>query len=377
MTIQNLSQDEDFREKARAYTRIKNKMIFIEFFLIVIYLLVILLSGFSLNIEVSIKRYLSANPYLLLMFYLFFIGIIFSFLTFWLDYYDDFYLERKFDLSTQNFKSWLKEKFKKDILSFIFSLLMLELIYVFLRKSENFWWLWAFVLWVFVTIILSHILPTLIIPIFFKQEPIENDELKEKLILLLKKTGTKLNDFRKVNLSKGTKKANAALVGWGKTKRIILSDTLLKDYTINEITSVVAHEIGHFQLRHFWKLFSFGSLVSLGGFYLTYLILNSTLSIFGFKYAYNIAAFPLLALTLTGYTIVVKPIQNFFSRALEREADIYALKYTENPLYFKEALLKLKHQNLANANPSKAVEIFLYDHPPISKRIKLIEEFRP
>ena len=174
---------------------------------------------------------------------------------------------------------------------------------------------------------------------------------------------------KSVKLSKETRKANAAIAGLGKSKRILLSDTLLRNYSDDEIKAVFAHELAHVCLRHAWKILVFGALISLISFCLAYVSFNKSLDFFGFKQVYDIAAFPLLALILLLIGLVFIPLQNGFLRYLEKQADMFALSHTRNKESFISALKKLGRQNLSDPAPGKLVRILFYTHPSISERI--------
>lgn len=230
--------------------------------------------------------------------------------------------------------------------------------------------------WTLFTIVIVRLAPLFIIPLFFKYEPLGDDELKNRIMRLTKRCGIKILDVFKLNISKKTKKANAALVGMGKTRRVLLGDTLLGDYTQDEVEVVLAHELAHHKLAHMWKLILFGGLSTLAVFYLLSLslpVLNVVLDIDAMS---DISAFPSMMFVLIFISTLILPLQNAFSRKLESSADLLALRMTGLPDAFVSCMNKLAKQNLADPSPSRFIKIMLYDHPPISKRIEMAQKIK-
>lgn len=228
--------------------------------------------------------------------------------------------------------------------------------------------------WILFGIVFAKLVPVLIIPLFFKYKELENKELKRRLIHLAQSCGVKILNVFKLDLSTKTKKANAALTGMGNTRRILLGDTLLKDYTDGEIEVILAHELAHYKFKHIWRSLIFGGIFTVIGFYLINAFLTSLTQFLGFTNIYDIAAFPSIILFLTVFGLLALPIQNAYSRALERKADIFAIRLTESGDAFISCMNKLARQNLVNVSPSRFIEIMRYDHPPISKRITMARE---
>jgi len=230
--------------------------------------------------------------------------------------------------------------------------------------------------WVFFTIVLSRIIPTFIIPLFYKYKPLQDNELRKRLIGLAGKANVKVLDTYEIDFSKKTKKANAALVGLGKSRRIILADNLVKDFSHEEIEVVIAHEIGHHKLLHMWKMLFFGGGVAFLIFYIADSVLTNSLHMLGASAIYDIEIFPFFCLILSAFSILLMPIQNEFSRKIERSADGFALKITGNKEGFISLMKKLAEKNLADFKPNKIIEFIFYDHPSISNRIEFAEEFQ-
>lgn len=314
---------------------------------------------------------LTTNEYALIALYILVFTILLDLINIPLTFYGGFVLEHIFKLSNQTFLGWVKDELKKFFLSLILFIILVEIMYIFLRNFPNSWWIFTTVFWIFFSIIMAKLAPVLIFPLFYKSVPIERKDIKECLLSLTEGTGINIEGVYKINLSKNTKKANAALAGLGSTRRVLLSDTLLDSYSLPEIKSVFAHELGHHVYRHIRKMLIIGSVLGFLGFALCHYVLVKSILILGYQYIHDIAAFPVLCLVLGVFGFILLPIQNAYSRKLERTCDRYAIKRTKDPEAFISTMDKLAEQNLADRNPTRLVEIFFYDHPPIAKRIEM------
>jgi STE24 endopeptidase len=335
------------------------------------FLVVVLLSGASLRLKELVSD-LAGNFYLQVGLYLVVFGVVCYLLSLGLDFYGGYLLEHKFGLSNQTVLGWAKKSIKKALLSLGVLLIAAEVLYFFLKHFPKRWWLLATAAWVAFTIVLGRIVPTLIIPLFYKCAPLDKPELKEKLLALGRNCGVGTREVFEIKLSKETKKANAGVAGLGKSRRILLSDTLLSNYTDEEIEAVFAHELGHVRLRHIWKILAFGAAASFVSFYMTFLLFDAGTRVFGFSGADDIAAFPLLALISMVVGLTLIPLQLCYLRHLEKQADVFAVEHIENAQSFACALTKLADQNLIDHSPGRLEEVLLHDHPPISKRLGYI-----
>lgn len=362
-------------DKAKRYTVIKNRLALIEPVILLVFLVVMQISGISTFI-----KYISANLlpalYGTITIYGILFGLFYYVVTFYLNFYRGYIIEQRFGLSNQSLSSWLKDELKRIIISLILFLLFIEYLYFLIYNSPDLWWLFMGLGWVLLTILFAKIFPVLIIPLFFKYERLGDEELRMKLMELAKKCGIRLLDVFRLKLSAKTKKANAALAGLGKTRRILLGDTLLENYTKDEVGVVMAHELAHHKLAHIWKMVLFSGLSMLVIFYLLKLLSVALIDILHLESIKDIVAFPSILLLFTFFSIIILPLQNAFSRKLERSADSFALKITGLPEAFISCMNKLARQNLADPAPSRFIEIMLYDHPPISKRIRMAQNFK-
>ena len=211
--------------------------------------------------------------------------------------------------------------------------------------------------WILFGIIFAKLVPVIIIPLFFKYKELENSKLKEKLLSLARKCGVRVLDVFKIDLSAKTRKANAALTGIGNTRRILLGDTLLENYAEDEIEVVMAHELAHHKFMHIWRSLIFGGIFTVAGFYLLKLLLQSFVDLKNMGSIADIEAFPVILLGITVLSALFMPIQNFYSRELEKRADSFALKLTGLSDAFISCMTRLARQNLADIKPSRFIEI--------------------
>lgn len=288
-------------------------------------------------------------------------------------YYSSFVLPHRYGLSNQSFKDWIKDGLKGMLIGAPIGLIVLEVIYIFLRAFPQTWWLWVAGFLLVFNVLVSNLAPVLIMPLFNKFVPLgdEHADLAERLIKLAERAKTKVRGVFKFDMSKRTKAANAALTGIGNTRRIILGDTLINEFTPDEIETVLAHELGHHVNRDIPLMMFFGTSSTLVSLYVASLALDWAVGFFGFSGPADPAAFPALSLILTLYGLVTQPLDNALSRWRERLADRYSLESTGKPDAFASAMTRLAKQNLGEVDPEKWV-VFLFDsHPPLEERIRL------
>jgi len=214
-------------------------------------------------------------------------------------------------------------------------------------------------------------MPVLLLPLFFKFRPVDNADLQDRVARLARRTGTRVCGIFEWSLGTKTRKANAAVVGWGNTRRIIVSDTLLENFSGEEIEVIMAHELCHHVKNHIWLGLALQSTLTMLGFYALHRVLPNFSQAFGFRGPSDIASFPVLALSTAVLSLMVLPVVNYFSRWLETAADVYALDVTGDSLAFVSSMEKLADLNMANRTPNKIIEFIFYSHPSIEDRIKL------
>jgi STE24 endopeptidase len=360
---------------AKQYNRIKRWIEIGDMAVSVCLLLLLLVTGWTNTLR-DASTHLAPNYYFLRLFlYVLFLSILSKVSGFGLDFYG-FRLEHRFNLSNQRTGSWLKDEVKGWLVGLVIGTLLCEIVYALIRSSPEHWWLIAWVIFLVLFVFFAQIAPVVLFPLFYKFAPLENDELKARLVRLGERAGTRVRGVYEWKLSEKSKKANAALTGLGNTRRIILADTLLQNYSDDEIEAVLAHELGHHVHRHILKSIAVEALVTLAGFWaanqvLRYAIDQQKL----FEHMADYANLPLLVLVSTALSILVMPALNAYSRFTERQADVYCWKSVADIAPYVTAMEKLNKQNLSESHPSRLVEILFHSHPPISKRIAAAEEW--
>jgi len=357
-------------EKSKVYNRIKIAVQIISLILNFGLILVLIFTPLARTIETKIYS-ITSNDYIAFLLFILSIGIISSIYEIPLSFYSEFIVEHKFKLSNQRFIDWLIEKLKSFLVSSVIALPIL-LIFFYLLKNFELWWLFIAFAIFFFSILLVRLAPTLIFPIFYKFIPLDNENLKMKLTELCKKFGINFEGIYTFNLSKTTKKANAGFTGIFKSKRIILSDTLIENFTDDEILTVFAHELGHYKKKHIVKNILIGFVTTIVTFYLADQLYLYLIRLIKFNSIYQLSALPLLFLIMSIFSLILMPVTNSISRKFEYEADEFAVKSTGDKNAFISSLQKLSRINLADENPNQIIEFIFYSHPSINKRIERI-----
>ena len=232
-------------------------------------------------------------------------------------------------------------------------------------------------LFALVIVALTNLAPVVLLPLFYRITPLDRAPLRERLVALADRAGARVLGVYEWGLGDKTRKANAALAGLGATRRILVSDTMLAEYSDDEIEVVLAHEIAHHVHRDIWKGIALESVLIFTGFWLAARVLEWSVGWLELAGPADPAGMPLLLLTAGAVSLVALPASHAMSRAYERRADRFALELTRNPQAFVSAMRRLGAQNLAEEHPSKLVQWLFYSHPPVAERIAAAEAFRP
>ena len=375
MTFSGNSTSTPDSPEARRYNRIHRWLGIADFVIGSAFLVVLLVTGWTGWLRDLALRRGFQNYTLAVFVYLFFLLLISKVLGFGLDYYG-FRLERKFQLSNQKLRSWLWDEAKGFLVGMVLAGIVVELLYFMIRQSPQHWWLVTWALFMGLLILLAQLAPVVLFPIFYKFEPLENEDLRRRLALLSEHAGTRVRGVYRWKLSEKSKKANAALTGLGGTRRIILADTLLDNYAPEEIEAVLAHELGHHVHRHIVKSIFVQAGITLLGFWAANFVLHYAIDHRMFEELSDFANLPLLALTATALSLLLMPALNAYSRYNERQADRYAFESIASVEPFISSMNKLAQQNLAERTPSKWIEVLFHSHPAISKRVAAAEAWR-
>ncbi len=358
--------------EAHRYNLIRRWLGIADFATGFLFLILLLVTHWSAWLRDVAYRWGFQSYTLALFIYLFFLLAISKALGVVLDYYG-FRLERGFKLSTQKLSSWAWDQAKEFVVGLVLGGIVVELLYFTIRQWPQHWWLLAWSLFMGLFILLAQLAPVVLFPIFYKFEPLENEELRRRLVVLSERAGTRVRGIYRWKLSEKSKKANAALTGLGRTRRIILADTLLDNYTPDEIEAVLAHELGHHVHRHILKSILVQAAITLFGFWAANWTLHYAVDQHMFEELSDFANLPLLALVSVVLSFVLMPAMNAFSRFNERQADRYAFESTASVEPFISSMNKLADQNLAERAPSKWVEMLFHSHPSISRRLAAAE----
>ncbi|HVN19950.1 MAG TPA: M48 family metallopeptidase [Dongiaceae bacterium] len=373
--IPNQNPAQSDSPEARRYNRIRRWLGITDFAVGFVFLVVLLATRWSDSLRDLAYRMGFQNYTLSLFMYIVLLLGISKLLGLGLEYYG-FRLERGFKLSNQKFGSWLWDETKGFLVSLVLGTIVIELLYFTIRQWPQNWWILAWVLFMGLFILLAQLAPVLLFPIFYKFEPLQDEELKRRLIMLGQRAGTQVRGVYRWRLSEKSKKANAALTGLGNTRRIILADTLLDNYTPDEIEAVLAHELGHHVHRHILKSILVQAAITFVGFWAANWTLHYAVDHHMFEELSDFANLPLLGLVSVALSFLLMPVLNAFSRFNERQADRYAFESIASVDPFVSSMNKLADQNLAERTPSRWVEWFFHSHPSISRRLAAAEAWR-
>jgi STE24 endopeptidase len=359
--------------EARRYNRIRRWLGVADFVLGLLFVIVLLATGWNGTLRDYAMHGAYEHYTLAVFFYVLMLMAIGKLLGLGLDYYG-FRVEHRYNLSNQKLRAWVWDETKGFLVGVALASVVAELLYFIIRQYPQNWWLIAWAAFLGLFVLMAQLAPVVLFPVFYKFEPLDNAELKSRLVALSERAGTRVRGVYKWNLSEKSKKANAALTGLGNTRRIILADTLLENYSADEIEAVLAHELGHHVHRHILKSIAVQAVVTLVGFWAANWVLHYAVErTHMFETVSDFANLPLLVLVSTVLSFLLLPALNAFSRFNERQADRYAFQSIASVEPFISSMNKLAEQNLAERSPTRWVEWFFQSHPAISRRVTAAE----
>lgn len=364
--------------QAKEYARIRRRLMVLDLALAGVYAILWLATGWSIKLRDYLQE-LTNNEWLVVAGIMLIFGGIYFVIDLPLGYYSGFILPHRYELSNQTLSGWVIDQVKGVLVGGILGLVVIEIVYFGLRISPDLWWLWVGLILLVFNVILANLAPVLLMPLFFKFVPLEDEhtDLVDRLMNLADRAGTRVRGIYMFDMSRRTKAANAAVTGLGNTRRILLGDTLINEFTDDEIETVLAHELGHQVHRDIPIGILVESVITLGGLYLAALVLQWSVEALGFNSISDVAAMPLFGLVMGLYGLIIMPIGNAYSRQRETRADEYALRMTGKGAAYASALTRLANQNLAEADPEPWEEMLLYSHPALNKRIAMAENYQP
>jgi len=289
--------------------------------------------------------------------------------------YSTFVIEDRYGFNTKTIKLWAIDWVKGMALSFILGGIIIFFLLALVYYVTNAWWFFAWIVISVFELLIMWLYPVLIAPLFNKFEPINSKELEDKIATLMGKAGLAVKGVFQMDAGKRSKHTNAYFTGIGKTKRIVLFDTLLASHGDEEILSVLAHEAGHWMKKHIIKQLILLEILSLIGLFIVAKLLNWQLlyRTFGFSEQINYVGLFLVPVILSPLSYFLRPVGSALSRKYEREADDIAVKLMETARPMKNAMIKISADNLANLAPHPLFSWFNYSHPPPVERIERLE----
>ena len=376
--VPDVFQDVVDREKLKtisAYTIDAAKIGMVDTLVSQAMLLVILLSGFLPWLEKMIRQWgLGVITGGLCFFAL--LSIITQLLRLPFSLYDTFVVEKRYGFNTMTFKLWIVDLAKSITLSALLGGLVLGFLLALVVYGGSLWWVWAWIVLGLFELLLIWLFPLVIAPLFNKFEPIENKDLEHQIDTLMGHVGLRVQGVFRMDASKRSKHTNAYFTGLGRSKRIVLFDTLLKSHAEDEILAVLAHEIGHWKKKHMLKGLLLVEILSLVGLYAVAAFLDwpTLYETFGFQ-----GPIPYVGLFLLGTCVgligyFVQPLESAISRRFEREADDFSLKLMKVAEPMRRALKRLATDNLSNVSPHPVYAWFYYSHPPLAERIMRLKD---
>jgi STE24 endopeptidase len=363
--------DPERQERARRYDWLSRRLLFLDLGTAFFFLLSLLFTGASAALACWLSFPLPWAAALYLLILVVGYGVIMGPVS----YYEDFVLPRRYGLSNQNLSGWLRDRARALALGLLFCLSLVIVIYWLMDCLPSLWWLATGLIVFLVSLLLTWLTPTVLLPLFFKLKPLEDGEMKERLANLAKTAGIDIKRVLVMNLSSKSTTANALLAGWGGSRRIILSDTLLRGYSADEIEVTLAHELGHHVHHDFAKLMSIHALALLLAFYCADLALRAGVVLLSFQRMNDLAALPWLVLILAMLVLFLQPLLNWYNRRTELESDRAALELSNKPQAFVSLMTKLTDQNLQQAEPSRLTKLLFHNHPSYRERVKVASDY--
>ena len=360
--------------RAKRYARIRRALFFADQVINAAGILFLLVSGLSVWLREQAEG-ITANDFGVVALYVVALGVAYSLVSLPLGLYSSYILPRRFGLTHQTFGAWVADQAKGLAISGPLVLVMVEAIYLGLRLAPDTWWLWATAAGILLSLLMLWLVPVVISPLFNRFTPLENADVRQRLLRLADTAGVRVQGVFVMDFSRRTSAANAYVTGIGNTHRIVLADTLLQNYTPDEIESVMAHEMGHYVKHDTWRLFVTSGIFIGVALCLANTVLHAGAALFGLRGVGDIAGLPLFGLVFALFSLLTLPLFNAYSRRIEHAADVYELETAHNPAAFISAMRKLQNQNLGEADPPAWAVLLFYSHPPVAARIRFAEDY--
>lgn len=289
-----------------------------------------------------------------------------------ISYYGGFVLQHRFGLSTQDFRGWLLDWAKSSVIGGLFFVAGMAAFYLVTPALPGDWWWILAIGLTLVALLLTYVAPVLLLPVFYKRTPVADAELEARILALAAKAGARVSRVSMIDMSRRTVAANAALTGIGRNRQVLLGDTMLQHFSEDEVETVFAHELGHHVHGDIWKGLGGEVLGIWLGLAVLYYLIAPAMVRAGIGEVSDLANLPLLVFLAELASLAAMPLVNAVSRRYESQADRFAVKLSEKPEAYSRALYRLARQNLAELWPPRWVELLLYTHPAIGRRMASI-----
>ena len=366
------------KEQLISYSRFKNFWRFGEFFIGLGLLSIILFTGLSAKLR-DIARKARLKFFNWWLYFILFI-LVYNIISFPIDYYRNYQVELDYGFMNQSFGEWITDYLKALGLTALLGIIPLWLFYFIIERAKR-WWLWFSLGSIPLLVFLIVIAPVFLAPVFNEFTPLKDKKLESQILTLASKAGIEGSDVFEVDASKQSSKINAYVTGLFGTKRIVLYDTIIKNFEDDEIMFVMGHEMGHYVKNHIWQGLALAIIVIMLTLWLTDKTIHRFISRFQSRLKFDklsdIASLPLALLFLSVISFISQPISNSFSRYLEHQADIYGMEITD--VTGESAAIafdKLSAFNLSDPDPSPIIEFWFYEHPALSKRMQFVRQHR-
>jgi STE24 endopeptidase len=360
--------------KVIRYHRAKRILSLVELSLVTAYLIILLLTGLTFELD-RFALAVGGGSATRVFIYFVVVMAILEVLTLPVTIISSFWIEKRFGLLNQSWKAWLVDLAKSQLIGLIFGVIAIETLYLSLRLAGGWWWLPAGAVFSIFFVFLAQLYPILILPIFYNFRKLPENTLSTRLNELCRRAGLTVMGIYEWGLAEKTRRANAALTGWGPTRRVVLADSLLFHFTPLEIEVIVAHELGHHRLNHLRWLLLFQCGVVFMAFGLADVIFRTVGPLCGLTSLSEPSGMPLMGLTFISVSLATLPFINLVNRSMEKQADQFALALTGLIGPFISAIERLTYLNLAEMNPPRWIEVLLYSHPAPIRRIQTAKEF--
>ncbi|AHB14032.1 M48 family metallopeptidase [Dehalococcoides mccartyi] len=366
-----LRLDTERQQKAGEYSRLQRRFAYIQTIIIALAALGLIFGGLSASFtgHLGLPLVWSAVVYFGL------IALVYEIFSLPFGYYTGYVLGKRYGVLSQTRQAFFTDAAKSFLITLVLGGLLVAAVYAVMDTWPDIWWLLVWLGFLAVSMGMTFIAPVWLIPLFYSMKPMAEGKLRDSLLELCRRIGVYVRGIYVIELSARGTAANAALMGLGRTRRIVLSDNMIDRYSIPEIEVIMSHEIAHQQHNDMLRLFSLQAAILFGVLAAGGVIFSYLSDAVGYQGLADPAGLPLLGGILLVLLLLISPVISLFTRKIEKQADEFALNISNNPAAFRTAMTRLTNQNLSEAEPSNWLERLTQDHPSYMQRIRLADEF--